>query len=361
MEQLAIPCTIMRGGTSRALFFLDSDLPSDPQQRYQVLLNAAGTQDETRIDGLVGQLSNNSKIAIIKKSNLPNIDLEFEFGQVHLTKNMINFDGTCGNIISAVGVYALHKKLINAPIDQKELIIHILDTNTKIIAKMTIPVKNGQYDCSQPYCIPGVANPTGKIVLDYADAINENHNVFPTGNKQDKITLESGFSMPISLTNVLGEYVFVKLSDFNGDGAGLTIDDNSPEFLQRFKEIRGKAAVLAGMLDNWQDVDELQPVVPRVVFMLDDTKVSMLNIIMVAVNKIHNSIAGSAAISLAAAAKLPGTIPYDLYDETEKEINVQHPAGTIQLIADCTKDQFQNLSIERNARVIMDGVVYVSF
>ena len=360
IETSEIPCTIVRGGTSRALFFLETDLPADVNSRNQVLLSAAGTQDETRVDGLVGQLSHNSKIAIVKISQLAGIDLEFQFGQVHLTKNMINYDGTCGNIISAVGVYALHKKLIKIPADLSELTVNVLDINTQTIAKITLPIKNSKYDCSQPFFIPGITSPSGKITIDYADTINQNQEIFPTNNKIDFITLESGQQVPVTITNILGLYVFINYNDFVNDSANLPIDDKHTEFMNRFKEIRGKSAVLAGILKSWQDVDELQPVVPRVVFMLENHDTSALNIKMLSSNKVHHSIAGSAAISLAATVKIKDTIPFTLFDNELTTVNIKHPSGSIELTADYVHDQFKKLSIERNARVIMDGMVYVA-
>jgi len=55
--QCRIPCTVMRGGTSRGLFFLEKDLPGDPKLRDRVLLAAFGSPDPKQIDGLGGAVS----------------------------------------------------------------------------------------------------------------------------------------------------------------------------------------------------------------------------------------------------------------------------------------------------------------
>ena len=46
--QQAIPTTVMRGGTSRGLYFLKSDLPENVEQRERILLAAVGSPDATR-------------------------------------------------------------------------------------------------------------------------------------------------------------------------------------------------------------------------------------------------------------------------------------------------------------------------
>ena len=41
--QKRIPSVLMRGGTSKGLFFHDNHLPSDPESRQRVLLAAFGS------------------------------------------------------------------------------------------------------------------------------------------------------------------------------------------------------------------------------------------------------------------------------------------------------------------------------
>ena len=65
-----IPCVYMRGGTSKAVFFRDEDLPQDPKERDKVILSAFGSPDRRQIDGMGGANTSTSKVAIIKNGKL---------------------------------------------------------------------------------------------------------------------------------------------------------------------------------------------------------------------------------------------------------------------------------------------------
>ena len=79
MEQLAIDAVYMRGGTSRALIFRESDLPSPQQERDAIFLAATGSPDPNgrQLDGMGGGLSSLSKIAIVGPSARPDADVDY--------------------------------------------------------------------------------------------------------------------------------------------------------------------------------------------------------------------------------------------------------------------------------------------
>src|ERR1700737_728500 len=114
VKESSIPCTIMRGGTSKALFFLASDLPADVQQRTNLLLQAFGSPDIRQVDGMGGADPLTSKTAIIRASKMPGVDVEYTFGQVSITEPFVDMEGNCGNISSAVGPFAVDKDLAPA-------------------------------------------------------------------------------------------------------------------------------------------------------------------------------------------------------------------------------------------------------
>src|SRR3990172_2135562 len=142
MSEMRIPCTIMRGGTSKGLFFLASDLPSDPALRTQLILEAFGSPDPRQIDGLGGADPLTSKVAIIAPSGQKGMAVEYTFGQVSISEAFVDFSGNCGNISSAVGPYALEKDL--APWVEPVSRIHILNTNTGKTIIAEVPVRNGR-------------------------------------------------------------------------------------------------------------------------------------------------------------------------------------------------------------------------
>src|ERR1700674_2859023 len=114
VKESSIPCTIMRGGTSKALVFLASDIPGEVQQTTNLLLQAFGSPDIRQVDGMGGADPLTSKTAIIRASNMPGVDVEYTFGQVSITEPFVDMAGNCGNISSAVGPYAIDKALVTA-------------------------------------------------------------------------------------------------------------------------------------------------------------------------------------------------------------------------------------------------------
>src|SRR5271157_3755206 len=106
-RQRAVPCLFMRGGSSRGGFFLSTDLPADPQERAAVLLAAYGSPDLRQIDGIGGADALTSKAAIIAPSARPDADVEYTFVQVAIAAAQIGVGGNCGNMLAAVGPFAL--------------------------------------------------------------------------------------------------------------------------------------------------------------------------------------------------------------------------------------------------------------
>ena len=120
-----IPCVYMRGGTSKAVFFRDEDLPKDVAERDKVILSAFGSPDRRQIDGMGGANTSTSKVAVIKKSDRPGIDVDYDFGQVDVNAPIVGKTMNCGNISSAVGPYAIDEGLVEAVEPMTEVIFSI--------------------------------------------------------------------------------------------------------------------------------------------------------------------------------------------------------------------------------------------
>ena len=63
--QTAIPCAILRGGTSRGVYFRRQDLPGDARLRDRILLQVMGGPDDLQIDGIGGRPPFTNKGAIV--------------------------------------------------------------------------------------------------------------------------------------------------------------------------------------------------------------------------------------------------------------------------------------------------------
>ena len=106
---MRVPVVVMRGGTSKGVFLNFEDMPTNRLLWDEFLLDIMGSPDRRQIDGLGGANSLTSKVAIIKKSDLDGVDVEYTFAQVSIANKLVDFKGNCGNISSAVGPYAIEQ------------------------------------------------------------------------------------------------------------------------------------------------------------------------------------------------------------------------------------------------------------
>ena len=83
----AVRCMWMRGGTSKGGYFLAEELPQD---RDAFLLRVMGSPDDRQIDGMGGADPLTSKVAVVKKSNRPGIDVDYLFLQVSVDQPLVS-------------------------------------------------------------------------------------------------------------------------------------------------------------------------------------------------------------------------------------------------------------------------------
>src|SRR5216684_3256770 len=200
VKESSIPCTVMRGGTSKALFFLASDVPADAQQRTDFLRRAFGSPDIRQVDGMGGADPLTSKTAIIRASNMPGVDVEYTFGQVSITEPFVDMSGNCGNISSAVGPFAIDKGLV--PAVEPVTTVRIHNTNTKKMILAEVPVRAGKVVTQGAYAISGVPGAGAEIKMHFLDpggAITGK--LLPTGNSVDTLKLENGKTLEVSIVD----------------------------------------------------------------------------------------------------------------------------------------------------------------
>jgi 2-methylaconitate cis-trans-isomerase PrpF len=165
--QKRLPAVYMRGGTSKAVFFHDNHLPADRAIRDRVILAAFGSPDPNRrqIDGMGGAISSTSKVAIISRSKDSEYDVVYNFGQVSIDCPIVDYMGSCGNISSAVGPFAVDEGLVN--VAEPVTWVRIFQKNTNKLIVAEVPVRDGRYNEEGDYFINGVPSPGGKITLHF--------------------------------------------------------------------------------------------------------------------------------------------------------------------------------------------------
>ena len=377
-ESLMLKCSLVRGGTSKAVFIMKNELPADPVLRDKIILALYGSPDLRQIDGLGGADLLTSKLAIISPSTIPEADVDYTFGQVSLVNPLVDYNGTCGNISSAVGPYAINNGLVPAVEPYTTVRINLTNVNRVIIAR--VPVRNGKALVEGDFSIDGVPGTGAKISLDWSRVVGgKTGRILPTGRVQDQINVD-GKIFNVSIVDAGTLTVFIRAEELGMKGTETPqqIDSNS-KLVNAIESVRGRAAQLLGFVNNWEDARTLTPYMPFTAIVSraasydcftgkhvnekDVDFVSRLTSMQV-VNKTY---ALSGAVSTAVAARTKGSVVWDLLSREAREksmINIGHPSGVIpvEAIAEYTNQiepVMKTINIYRTARIIMEGYAYI--
>ena len=368
VDQLAVPCTIMRGGTSKGVFFLESDLPADAQLRERVLLEAMGSPDPRQIDGLGGADTLTSKIVIVSRSDQPGIDLNYTFGQVGIDLPYVSYSANCGNLSAAVGTFAIQQGLIKAV--EPVTTVHIFNTNTRQVLVSRIPVSGGQPSVHGDCAIAGVPGTGAEIQLDFARTRGATTgSLLPSGNVIDEIYVpELGKSITVSIVDVAKVTLFFHARDIGIRGTE-TPDEFTPEILNRFWAIRNAGAKHIGLPPESRLPHPVSVIAPAdYTNYMTKTTVSANEVSFVARRvggpppRLHKAFAATGAVCTAVAAHLPGTVVHQVARRFDDHVvRIGHPTGVFPIITRIGTDgEIAEAAYTRTARRIMDGTVYVS-
>jgi len=375
VKESSIPCTIMRGGTSKALFFLDSDLPADAQQRMECLLRAFGSPDIRQVDGMGGADPLTSKTAIIRPSSMPGVDVDYTFGQVSITEPFVDMAGNCGNISSAVGPYAIDKGLVKTV--EPVTTVRIFNTNTKKMILAEVPVRDGKVVTEGTYQINGVPGTGAEIKLHFMDpggAITGK--LLPTRNVVDKILMENGKTVDVSIVDAgnLAGFVRAEQVGLRGDELPAEIESRA-DILAALEEIRARISERVGLCANWREAYQRYRTNPKIAFVsapaayrtLQGQQVSAdsydVMARVMAMGRMHKAFALTVAIPTAAACKIPGSIVHAVCRQSSSTVRIGHPSGIMSLGITATGEK-ENFRLEevvfgRTARKLMDGRVFL--
>ena len=375
-EQITIRCVLQRSGTSKALYFHECDLPISGPERDALLLRLMGSPDVLQIDGLGGSRPITSKVAIISKSERPDADIDYTFAQVEIERAHVTWQGNCGNISSGVGPFAIDEGLI--PAQDGVSVVRIYNTNTQKILVAHVPVRNGKARVSGTFAIPGVPGTGAEIIMDWSGTIGaKSGRLLPTNNPVDTIVMETGEAIEFTLSDAGNVCIWAAASSFGLEGS-----EPGERFLQdldlmqRIREVRGKVARMLGVCPDWRCIDEVAPglmlglVAPpdsypalkgKPVF-AEDMEVRIRWIFR---SRLHESVAGTASVSLAAASRVPGSIVERLVQaKSQHALRIGHPSGvTVARVISTTTSvspfvQFEHLGFSRTSRRLMSCQAY---
>ena len=249
-EMESLRCTIMRAGTSKGIFIMKNELPSDPKNRDAVIRAIFGSPDIRQIDGLGGADVLTSKLAIISPSSRDDADLDYTFAQVSFDSDIIDYRSNCGNISAGVGPFAVDQGLVNVVAPITTVRIHQTNTGKIIVAK--VPIKDGKAAVEGDFHIDGVPGTGAKISLDFSDMIGSiTGKLLPTGNVKDVINIENVGKYTVSIVDVAIPVVFIKAEELAMKGIETPeeIEENKG-LMNLIEQIRSRVAAKIGLVDS---------------------------------------------------------------------------------------------------------------
>ncbi|MFI7481589.1 2-methylaconitate cis-trans isomerase PrpF family protein [Kocuria sp. M1R5S2] len=372
-----IPAVVMRGGTSKALFFHEKDLPVDPALRDAFILAAMGSPDPYRrqIDGLGGAVSTTSKVAIIGDGTAYGVDVTYEFGQVSLDQPLVDRRSNCGNISSAVGPFAVDEGLVEAT--DPVTLVRFLNLNTNKVIVAHVPTRNGRFDPIGDFELAGVPGRASRVQMDFVSPGGAvTGRLLPTGSVVDELTLPGLGTIPVSIVDAANPLVFVRWEDLGLTGLEVPAQvDADPALLARIESVRAQASVLAGITATVEEATREAPSVPKLSLvgapreyvatngLTVRAEESSVRAMMMSMGRVHNSYPLTGAIATAVAANVPGTLVHDVASPDDGEFVIGHPAGLLVMTADVEHDgtewRANSASGFRTSRRLMEGQVLV--
>ena len=382
--QLRVPATYMRGGTSKGVFFNLTDLPEAAQKpgpaRDALLLRVIGSPDPygKQTDGMGGATSSTSKTVILSKSECEGYDVDYLFGQVAIDKPFVDWSGNCGNLTAAVGAFAITNGLVDRSKIPENGIATVniwqANINKAIIAK--VPMTNGEVQETGDFELDGVTFPAAEVEVAFVDPADGEGAIFPTGRLVDTLEVPGVGSLQATMINAGIPTIFINAEDIGYTGTELQDDINSDsEALSKFEAIRAHGAVQMGLINDVGEAANRQHT-PKVAFVAPprgyqassgkDILGSDIDVLVRALSmgKLHHAMMGTAAVAIAAAAAIPGTLVNIAAGGDERDsVTFGHPSGTLRVGARATfeddKWQIKQAVMSRSARILMEGSVRV--
>lgn len=375
--QQAIRCAVYRGGTSRGLFFHERDLPAAWDDKKRVFFGAIDAVNPSQINGLGGATSHTSKVAVIAPSQRADADVNYTFVQIGIGKPIADAAGTCGNLMAAVGAFAIDEGLVGVAADAAEQVVSVYDTNIRKLLKLIVPVEGGRARVSGDYQMPGVAGGGARIRVDILQpGGGKTGQTLPLGKvcmvKTDAGVYEATFA------DIVNPLLFVDIRQF-----GLTGNESYDQvaamtgLLETWRQIRDEAAAMAGMASDAAAAREQSPAIPRIAMVAPPQDYVTANgkkvagsdvdilVKMLSMGNLHRTFAASGLYCAAAASLLPGTVANRVAGcrpgTSEQVIRIGHPGGVAKVRVQLTAagEDVAAVGMDRTARRIMQGEILV--
>lgn len=387
--QLSVPATYMRGGTSKGVFFKLNELPEICQvagdARDKFLLRVIGSPDPygKHIDGLGNGSSSTSKAVILSASDQPDHDVNYLFGQVNISKPIIDWRGNCGNLTAAVGACAINFGLIDPKRIPTNGIceVRIWQQNIEQTIIAHIPITDGQVQETGDFELDGVTFPSAEIKVEFIDPVDADSEMFPTGNLVDVLQIpEDGSSKTheyeATLINSGIPTIFLRAEDLGFSGTEAQTDINSDTaLLAKLENIRAYGGVAMGLFTDVSEAQTSQHT-PKLAWVAPpksytassgkDIAAADIDLLVRAMSmgQLHHAMMGTAAVAIGTAASIAGTLVNQAAGGGDTDdVRFGHPSGTLLVGGKSERVNgkwcAKKVSMSRSARRLMVGEVFV--
>ncbi|MGQ7847004.1 2-methylaconitate cis-trans isomerase PrpF family protein [Granulosicoccus sp. 3-233] len=352
-----IPCVLMRGGSSKGLFFLAQDLPTATDERDRLLLAAMGSPDLRQIDGMGGGDSQSSKVVIVQASAREDVDVEHLFAQVSVARNFVDYLPNSGNMLAAVAPFAIEQGII--PASSPESCVRVLNLNSGKIVEVTLSTPQGKVNHEGDCRLDGVPGSFAPLQLRFLDPAGTRTGVLlPTGKARDIICgvevtcIDCAIPLAIVEAESLGKTGHESKEELDAD----------IEFSSNLKRIRLEAARLMRLEDS------ASIALPKVAIVASPRHGGSIAARYFSPTWCHATFAISGALGLAAACHVTDSVAEACVELDVKHydrIVVEHPGGSMQCHVDVTDHTPGNMplvasgSVVTTARPLLSGVVVI--
>ncbi len=385
--QVRIRATYMRGGTSKGTFFSLDDLPRAAQTpgaaRDRLLLRVAGSPDPygKQIDGMGGATSSTSKVVILSRSARPDHDVDYLFGQVSIDQAFVDWSGNCGNLSAAVGPFAIKTGLVDGfrLVSDGQATVRIWQQNIGKTIVAHVPMAGGDVVETGDFELDGVTFPAAEIELEFLDPAAEEDGaggaMFPTGKAIDTLDVPGVGTFEATMINAGIPTIFLDASALGYAGTELQEAINGdPAALSRFETIRAYGALRMGLIKEVgeaarrQHTPKIAFVAPRTGYVTSSGKqVSPADVDVLvralSMGKLHHAMMGTAAVAIATAGAIPGTLVSRAAGGPRSVVRFGHPSGVLRVGAEArlagSEWVVARAIMSRSARVLMDGWVHI--
>ncbi|MDA0681288.1 MAG: 4-oxalomesaconate tautomerase [Proteobacteria bacterium] len=355
-RQTTIACSVIRGGTSRGIYFLARNLPADETLRDRVLTAVMGGPDALQVNGIGGGHPLTSKVAIVGSASVADADVDYLFLQVAPDNSYVSAAQNCGNILAGVGPFAIENNLVRPGNEYTTVRVHMVNSGNR--CELTVKTPGGVVEYDGATVIDGVPGSAAAVICDFQEiAGSMTGALLPTGNVVDDIDgmfvtcIDNG--MPV---------VLIRAADLGCSGY------ETPEELDRDVSLKKTVESLRlklGPMMNLGDVEKKSvPKMCLVAAPVDGGNISSRTFIP---HDCHRSIGVLGAVTVATACLIPGTVAEKIATVPageEKMLSVEHPSGAFQvrLVVDesaIAEKIVSKAGVVRTARLLMRGDVFI--